>query len=312
MTQTVRPNDALVATLVSGGAESAREEMQPIAFWGVVNPFPALIVKDFLQFHSNGNILAGTWMVTDHWSVFTMDQPAGGGFATTHWSVVLLAGQEHSVESATALEKLCRAYWLPVYAFVRREGHGVCEAEDLTQEFFCRLLARNALSTLDRTKGRFRSFLLASMKHLLANEWNRARRQKRGGGRTILSFDVAEAEDRFRLDPADGLTPENIFDRRWAEALLDRVLDRLEKEFNQQGAGSRFDDLKTFLVDDKGTSSFAQVAERLGATIPALKKVVFKLRRRYRELFREEIAQTVANPSELEEEIRYLIRVLDD
>src|SRR5678816_893476 len=125
-------------------------------------------------------------------------QASAGTFATTHWSVVLRAGQEHPMEAAAALESLCRAYWLPLYAFVRREGHDVHEAQDLTQEFFSRLLAGDSLVTVDRTKGRFRSFLLASMKHLLANEWHRARRQKRGGGCTIFSLDATEAEDRFR------------------------------------------------------------------------------------------------------------------
>jgi len=229
-------------------------------------------------------------------------------FATTHWSLVLRAGKPDAVESAAALEKLCRAYWYPLYAFVRREGHGPDEAQDLTQEFFSRLLAKNYLEMATPARGRFRSFLLASLKHMMANERRAASRQKRGGDASVFSLDAHEAEERYQVEPADPLTPDRIYERRWAEAILARVLDRLETEFT--GHAMRFDQLKVFLIEAKGANSFTEVAGRLGVTEAALKAVVHRMRRRYAQLFRDEIAQTVADPADVEDEIRQLLASL--
>jgi RNA polymerase sigma factor (sigma-70 family) len=229
-------------------------------------------------------------------------------FATTHWSLVLRAGQRDEADSAEALEKLCRAYWFPLYAFARREGCGPEEAQDLTQEFFSRLLEKNYLQTADPQRGRFRSFLLASFKHMMANARRDAARQKRGGGAHVFSLDELDAEGRYRLEPVDAATPERNFERRWAETVLARVLDRLEAEYT--GHTMRFDDLKVFLIEAKGTAAFADVAARLGVTGAALKSVVHRMRRRYAELFRDEVAQTVASPAEIEDEIRHMFAVL--
>ena len=237
--------------------------------------------------------------------------PAGAGvFATTCWSVVLQAKEGSSIQSTEALERLCRAYWFPLYAYVRRKGHNPHEAQDLTQEFFSRLLAGAGLAGVDRSKGRFRSFLLASMNHLLANEYHRARTQKRGGGAPHFSLDAVAAEERYGIEPVDQLSPDKLFERRWAEALLDRVVERLREEWAVRERAQRFDDLKIFLLDAKGTVSFEEASARLGTTVPAVKSAVQKLRRRYRELFREEIANTVTRPEEVEEEIRSLFEAL--
>lgn len=231
----------------------------------------------------------------------------GSEFRTTHWSVVLRAGRRDA-DSAEALEKLCRAYWFPLYAFARRQGCSPEEAQDLTQEFFSRLLARNYLQAADPNRGRFRSFLLASFKHMMANEWRAASRQKRGGEAQVFSLDEREAEDRYQLEPTDPASPDRIFERRWAETTLSRVLDRLETEFT--GRAMRFADLKVFLIEAKGTAAFAEVAHRMAVTESALKSVVHRMRRRYGELFRDEVAQTVADPGDVDDEIRHMLAVL--
>jgi RNA polymerase sigma factor (sigma-70 family) len=232
--------------------------------------------------------------------------PAGGRFAATRWTVVLTAGHGPSPQAGRALEELCRTYWYPLYAYVRRRGHSPHEAEDLTQEFFARLLAKNYLADVHREKGKFRSFLLASLKHFLANEWDRARAAKRGGGQPHLSLDIQTAETRYRSEPADDLTAEKLLDRQWALAFLDRVLSRLQDEFVADGKGKQFAELKVWLTEGKGATSYAEVASRLGTTEGAAKVAVHRLRRRYRELLREEISDTVATPAEIEEEIRHL------
>ena len=221
---------------------------------------------------------------------------------------MLRAGRRDGADSADALEKLCRAYWFPLYAFARREGCGPEEAQDVTQEFFSRLLAKNYLQTADPQRGRFRSFLLSSFRHMMANERRNAAREKRGGGEQVFSLDEQDAEGRYLLDPADATTPERIFERRWAETVLARVLDRLEAEYT--GHAMRFEDLKVFLVEARGTAAFAEVAARMGVTEAALKSVVHRMRRRYAELFRDEVAHTVENPAEVEEEIRHMFTVL--
>ena len=231
-------------------------------------------------------------------------------FATTHWSLVLTAADAASPQADGALESLCRTYWYPLYAYVRRQGRGPHEAQDLTQEFFSRLLAGDGLASVDRRKGRFRSFLLASMNHLLANEYHRARTQKRGGGAPHFSLDAVEAEERYGVEPADLLSPDKLFERRWAETLLDRVVERLRVEWDGRERAQRFEDLKVFLLDAKGTVSFEAAARRLDCTVPAVKSAVQKLRRRYREIFHEEIAHTVARPEDFEEEVRSLLQAL--
>ena len=238
-------------------------------------------------------------------------EPAvASGFHSTHWSVVLVAGQNPSVESAAALEKLCRAYWYPLYAFVRRRGYPHEEAQDLTQEFFSRLLEKNALAAVDRNKGKFRSFLLASMKHLLANEWNRSQFQKRGGGFTFVSLDELRAEERYGQEPADELTPEKVYERRWAETIIDSVTLQLRDEFANDGQGERFEALKVFLLAGQEPATYAAMAARLNMTEGAVRSAIYRMRQRYGALFRAEIAQTVTSLSDMEDEIRHLLEIL--
>jgi RNA polymerase sigma-70 factor (ECF subfamily) len=235
-----------------------------------------------------------------------------GDFCSTHWSVVLRAGQSDSGLAQAALEDLCQGYWYPIYSFVRRRGCSPEDAQDLTQEFFSRLLANRGLATVHPAKGRFRSFLLASLKNLLANEWNRARTQKRGGGVPLFSLDEKTAEDRYQLDPPDTATPETLFERRWAETLLERVLLRVRAEWNERDKQQRFDSLKAFLTDRRGEVPFAEMAAKLGTTVPALRSVVHKLREVYRRVFLDEIGQTVEGPGEIEDEVRRLFAALGE
>jgi len=208
------------------------------------------------------------------------------------------------------LEKLCKVYWYPLYAFVRRQGRAPHDAQDLTQEFFARLLEKNYLEDVDRAKGKFRSFLLASMKHFLANEWDRARAQKRGGALTHIPIDTQFAETRYGLEPAHDQTPEKLFERRWALTLLNNVLDRLRAEHVAAGKAEQFDELKVALTADKKSISYASLGGRLRMTEGAVKVAVHRLRARYREVLRAEIAQTVASAEEVEEEIRQLFAAL--
>ena len=238
------------------------------------------------------------------------DEPEqrAGWFPTTHWSLVLRAGNGTVAGSTEALETLCRAYWFPLYAFARRAGNGPEEAQDLTQEFFARLLAKDHLQMADSNRGRFRSFLLSSFKHMMANERRDAARLKRGGGAVVFSLDALHPEERYAVEPAHALTPDRVFERQWAETVLARTLDRLEADYAKHAL--RFTELKVFLVGPKGSAPYAQVAARLGVSDGALKLVVYRMRRRYAELFREEVAQTVGAPSEVEDEIRQVFAVL--
>ena len=247
-------------------------------------------------------------------SVIKSENGAGVGstFQTTHWSMVLRAGDAGSLESTVALEKLCHGYWYPLYAYVRRQGHAAHEAQDLTQEFFSRLLESQALEAVHPSKGRFRSFLIASLEHFLANEWKHSQRQKRGGGQTHFSLDEETAEGRYQHEPADHFTPENAFERRWAETLLQGVLDRLRDEWDGHGALQSFEDLKAFLIKGQDAEPFAGTALRLKVTEASLKWAVHKLRRRYGEIFREEIAHTVSSPDEVDAEIRHLFSVMSN
>ena len=239
------------------------------------------------------------------------DSPApAANFSPTHWSVVVAAGRNDSTHARVALEKLCRAYWPPIYVFVRRQGHNPHDAQDLTQEFFARLLERNYLAEVDRSKGRFRSFLLASLKHFLANEWDKSQAQKRGGGQILIPIDVVTAETSCGFQPADGLTAEKIFERRWALTLLDQVLRRLRADYVRDGKEKLFEQLKPTLTEASRTVAYAEIAIRLGTTEGAVKVAVHRLRQRYRELLRAEIAETVASAGEVEEEIRNLFAAL--
>jgi RNA polymerase sigma factor (sigma-70 family) len=238
------------------------------------------------------------------------DAPRGPVFVTTHWSLVLSARDPGAPQSAAALEKLCRAYWPPIYAFVRRQGHKPEDAQDLTQEFFARLLEKNFLVQVNQARGRFRSFLLASLKHFLANEWNKAKAQKRGGGKIFVPIDLANTETSFGFEPADNLTAEKIFERRWALTLLDHVLRRLREEHVRDGKEKLFEQLKPTLTEDSRNVRYTEIAARLGTSEGAVKVAVHRLRQRYRELFRAEIADTVADPGEVEDEIRNLFAAL--
>jgi RNA polymerase sigma factor (sigma-70 family) len=231
-------------------------------------------------------------------------------FATTHWSVVLAAGERQSPHFLEALEKLCRTYWYPVYVYVRRQGHDAHEAQDLTQEFFARLLEKNYLSDVDRAKGKFRSFLIASLNHFLANEWDKAKAQKRGGGQKPISLDDETAENRYTLEPVSQCSPEKIFDQRWALTLMNQALTRLCEEFVAAGKNRQFEVLKVFLEDETSAGDYAAVADELRMTPAAVAMAVSRLRQRYRDLLVAEIAQTVGSEAEIEEEMRYLFESL--
>ncbi len=237
---------------------------------------------------------------------------AGGGrFTTTHWSLVLAAaGRSEDALGRQALASLCQVYWYPLYAFVRRQGHGPHDAQDLTQEFFLRLLDKDYLGDVDRTKGKFRSFLLAALKHFLSKQWARAKTIKRGGGRTLLPLDTLGAEDRYRREPEDNATPDRLFQRRWALTLLDRVLTRLCEEYEATGKQAVFEQLQGCLTRDRDVLPYAALAAKLEMTEAAVKVAVHRLRRRYRGLLRDEIAQTVADPREIDDEIRELFSAL--
>jgi RNA polymerase sigma-70 factor (ECF subfamily) len=222
---------------------------------------------------------------------------------------VLAAGQETSSEKSQALERLCRTYWYPLYAFVRRRGYPPDEAQDLTQSFFLRLLDRQYLKAVDRTKGKFRSFLLASLEHFLANEWRRSQAQKRGGKMTFISLDDDSAERQYVQVPATGLSPEQLYEQQWATALLEQVLSRLRAEFVTEGKGELFEQLKVYLTGEK-QGAYAETAARLKTTEGSLKMGVSRLRHRYGTLLREEIANTVARPEDVEEELRALFAAL--
>jgi RNA polymerase sigma-70 factor (ECF subfamily) len=231
-------------------------------------------------------------------------------FATTHWSLVLAAGDAKSSQAKEYLEKLCRTYWYPLYAYVRRKGYQPDDARDLTQEFFARLLARNYLSVADRNRGKFRSFLLASLEHFLAREWTKARAQKRGGGKAVGSLDMMDAEDHYLLEPSHELTAEKIFDRRWATTLLDQAMSQLRRECMDSGKGELFAKVEGSLSGQPSDATYAEIAVALDKSEGAIKVAVHRLRQRYGELVRAELAQTVAAPEEADEELKYLFAVL--
>jgi RNA polymerase sigma-70 factor (ECF subfamily) len=235
---------------------------------------------------------------------------AGAAFVTTHWSVVTAAGHANTTRSRDALARLCQAYWHPLYAYVRRLGHSPPDAEDLTQEFFTRLLAKNYLAAADESRGRFRSFLLSALKHFLANEWDKAQAQKRGGGMIPIQMDFTAAETACHFEPADNLTADKIFERRWALTLLDQVLRRLREEYTSSGREKLFEQLKPTLTEASHAVRYAEIALRLGTSEGAVKVAVHRLRQRYRQVLRAEIAETVASPGEVEDELKSLFAAL--
>ena len=229
-------------------------------------------------------------------------------FPTTRWTLVVAAGHPHRTEARSALVSLCESYWYPLYAYVRRRGYPADQAQDLTQEFFVRVLDGRYLDRADPEKGRFRAFILTSLKFFLADEADRGRAQKRGGG-SVLSLDISSGEERYQRDPAHDETPERIFERRWALAMLDGVVDRLRAEFVQHGRLDHFDRLKGFLLDQSDTP-YATLALEMGTSEGALKVAIHRLRKRYRDLFRQAIAETVADPADVESELRFLAAAL--
>lgn len=235
--------------------------------------------------------------------------PASPVFVTTHWSMVLEAGGD-STAAQDALGELCRNYWYPLYSYVRRRGHSPEDAQDLTQEFFARLLQRNWLNSADPQKGRFRSFLLGAMNHFLSDEWDKVRARKRGGGALHLPLEFGQAETRYSLEPADSVTPEQDFEHRWALALLERVLNRLRDEYEGEGRAELFASLNPCLVGDRTAQPYAELAKKLGTTEGTVKSAVHRLRQRYRQMLHDEIANTVATLDEVDDELRHLFAVL--
>ena len=223
---------------------------------------------------------------------------------------MLAAGRGDSRDADVALEELCRTYWYPLYAYVRRQGHSREDAEDLTQGFFARLLEKNYLEGVTSDKGKFRAFLLVAVKRFLANEWDYASRQKRGGGVTPLSLDWQDADTRYQINPADHLSPDKLYDRAWAVIMLERVITRLRDENGAEGKASLYEQLKPFLMMGKSEIPYAQAAAALKLTEGAVRVAVHRLRRRYRELLREEVAQTLADPAQADEEMQALFSAL--
>ena len=236
--------------------------------------------------------------------------PAGRVFVTTHWSVVLSARAKDSPDSEAARERLCCTYWPPLYHYLRREGHSPHDAQDLTQEFLSRFLHRDGLDSLKDQRGKFRSFLLTFLKHFLSDERVRANAQKRGGGQPLISLDACEAEERDALGPVDGLSPDQLYDRRWARAVMDEAARRLREEYVAGGKAALFEQLKDIQPGEHGESSYAEIGARLGLARGTIASAVHRLRKRHREIVREEIAHTVARPEEIDEEIQNLLAVL--
>lgn len=234
------------------------------------------------------------------------DAGSGDIFATTHWTVVLAAGQRHTPQSDHALEALCRTYWFPLYAYVRRRGHAKADAEDLVQAFFARFLAKNYLAGLSEERGRFRAFLLAALKNFLVNEWKHANRQKRGGGEITLSLDWETADTKFLVAAQNEPSPDQAFDREWALALLSKVIEKLQAECVAEGKAELFEQLKVFLAAGKSETAQSEVATALGMEEGAVRVAVHRLRKRYRQLLRDEIANTLSDPAMVDEEMRAL------
>ena len=274
------------------------------------------LIAGEMQLDFRGNFQFDSY-VTPAEDRVTSLSPIGGNahygpvaFTTTHWSVVLEA-QGESPAAQAALEKLCRTYWRPIFAFLRRQGLQPHEAEDITQGFFAELLERRSLSAVRREKGRLRSFLLGGLKYFLANEERRAMAIKRGEGQRLIPLEEFRADDRIEMEPADPVTAEMIYERRWALTVLERVLSRLKDEYSAADNAALFDSLKELLPDEPGSPSQAEIAARLGMTENAIRQAFYRFRQRYQALLRDEIANTVATPGDIEDELRHLIAVLE-
>ena len=231
-----------------------------------------------------------------------------GVFATTHWSVVVKAGDSSSPEVGLAMERLCQTYWYPLYVFVRRKGYSHEDACDLTQGFFARFLEKDYLRSVDANLGKFRTFLLTSMSHFLSNERDKAQSQKRGGGVLFISISDAGADERYQMESSDQATPETFFERRWAETLMAIVLERLAAETT----GQRFEVLKGFLLEERGAMSYEEDSARLGMSVTGVTSAIHRMRARFRALLFEEVANTVERPEEVQAELRHLLAVLSD
>jgi RNA polymerase sigma-70 factor (ECF subfamily) len=231
-------------------------------------------------------------------------------FATTHWSVVLTARDGLDSEAHEALSRLCEAYWYPLYAYLRRRDFAPSDAEDLTQSFLAYLLSKDFLANVHPERGKFRSFLLASLNHFVSDHFDKEHRLKRGGGQRVLSLDAASAEQRYDLEPVEELDPQRIFERRWALTLVEAAMNRLESEAAATGKLELFHRLKPSLVGDRNALRYSQIGQALGLSEGAIKVAAHRLRLRFRDLFQEEIAQTVSQPSEIEEEMQFLFQVL--
>lgn len=246
------------------------------------------------------------------WRVEPMDTSkniAGGGFNTTHWSVVMLAGKD-SPKAASAMEELCRNYWYPLYAFARRQGSNAADAQDLTQQFFAVFLEKKYFGLANQDRGRFRSFLLGSFKHFLANEYHRSRAAKRGGAYAFVSWDETEAEKHYGNEPACELTPDKLFEQAWAFRLLQKVMENLRAEYGRTRKTQIFEALEVFLTGQKSDVTYKAIGERLNMSESAVKMSVSRLRQRYGELLRSEVAQTVTEPANVEDELRHLMSAL--
>jgi RNA polymerase sigma-70 factor (ECF subfamily) len=239
-----------------------------------------------------------------------MPGSATSGFHSTSWTLIKAAADNPTTDSRLALASLCQTYWHPVYAFIRRKGHDQEQAQDLTQSFFALLLEKNYLADADRQRGKFRSFLLTSVRHFLANEWDRKKTQKRGGGHAAVSIDLVEAERWYVPALVDETTPESLFEHRWALSLLEHVMTRLRAEFAAAGKAGQFEKLAIFLDSDSEDARYNELADSMGLSPGALRMLVYRMRRRYRRLLREEIAQTVSTPEETDEEIHFLLSTL--
>jgi DNA-directed RNA polymerase specialized sigma24 family protein len=258
----------------------------------------------------DGDVSAAPHEVTSTTATDVSGQQSGAAFATTHWSIVLEA-QGESPAAQEALEKLCRTYWRPIFAFLRRQGISPDEAEDITQGFFAELLERRSLSAVRKEKGRLRSFLLGGLKYFLANEERRAMAAKRGKGQRPIPLEELRAGERIETEPADPMTADQIYERRWALTVLERVLSRLKDEYLAADNAVLFDSLKELLPDEPGSPSQAEIAVRLGMSENAVRQAFYRFRQRYQSLLREEIANTVATPADIEDELRHLIAVLE-
>ena len=299
-------------------------EIAHVLFIDVVG-FSKLLINDQTEILCPDAILILGWLFTWIATVSADDSGASGSgigptgprreggaavFATTHWSVVLEA-QGESPAAHDALEELCRTYWRPVYAFLRRQGVGPEEAEDITQGFFAQLLERRKFSSLRKEKGRLRSFLLGALKYFLADERRRAMAIKRGKGQRLIPLERLRVDERIEMEPSDPVTAEMIYERRWALTVLENVLSRLKDEYQTAGNAALFDLLKQLLPDEPGSPSQADIAARLGMTENAIRQAFYRFRQRYQSILREEIAHTVATPGDIEDELRHLIAVVE-